>query len=401
MTTRSFRHDQAGLTKALQLMRSFADTAGADLPVGLPTTGLGEDAVMKKLAPIVLGGARRLGAPTAFAHMDPPTPWITWAMALWNASLNQNLLHPDVAPVARDLEAQVIDWLAPVFGMDGGHMTPGSTVSNITGIWAAREITGAKRVVSSSAAHLSVAKAAHLLGLQHVVIPVDELGRLNPDELGAIDDAILVLTAGTTNTGAIDPVALAGRAAWTHVDAAWCGPMRLSSRHAPALEGIQNADSVAVSSHKWLFQPKESALIFFRDTGRAHQAVTFGGSYLAAPNVGLLGSHGAMAVPLMATLLAFGRDGIAEWIDAAMDAVDHVKGHLTAKGANIHPASANGVLLWRMPGLPVSDIVAGLPEGSASTTTLDQTEWVRHVAANPNLNTQAFCTAVDRALAKP
>ena len=43
----------------------------------------------------------------------------------WNASLNQNLLHPDVAPVARDVEAQAIDWLAPHFGMGGGHMTPG------------------------------------------------------------------------------------------------------------------------------------------------------------------------------------------------------------------------------------------------------------------------------------
>jgi L-2,4-diaminobutyrate decarboxylase len=84
---------------------------------------------------------------------------------LWNASLNQNLLHPDVAPVARDIEAQVIGWLAPLFGMDGGHMTPGSTVGNLTALWAARELRGVKRVVASEGAHLSIGKAAHILGL--------------------------------------------------------------------------------------------------------------------------------------------------------------------------------------------------------------------------------------------
>ena len=43
---------------------------------------------------------------------------------MWNASLNQNLLHPDLAPVARDVETQTVAWLAPHFGMDGGHVTP-------------------------------------------------------------------------------------------------------------------------------------------------------------------------------------------------------------------------------------------------------------------------------------
>src|ERR1700719_842252 len=67
--------------------------------------------------------ACRLDAPTAFAYMDPPTPWLTWAMALWNSSLTQNLLHPATAPVARHIEEKVIAWLAPFFGMQGGHMT--------------------------------------------------------------------------------------------------------------------------------------------------------------------------------------------------------------------------------------------------------------------------------------
>ncbi len=398
MTDPSFHHNQAGLLSALELMQQTVEGNGPVLPSSLPSAGIGENAVLEMLSPIVLGGARRLGAPTAFAHMDPPTPWITWAMALWNASLNQNLLHPDVAPVARDLEARVIDWLAPLFGMNGGHMTPGSSVSNITGIWAAREITGAKRIISSSAAHLSVAKAAKLLGLTHEIVPVNELGQIDPDGLGDISDAILVLTAGTTNTGAIDSLDLVGRAAWTHVDAAWCGPMRFSDHHAARLNGIEDADSVAISAHKWLFQPKESALIFFRDSTSAHDAVTFGGSYLAAPNIGLLGSHGAVAVPLLATLLAFGSAGIAQRIDAAMEAINQVRKHLINTGVEVHPASANGVLLWRPKTPDVDTIIADLPAGSASKTTLDGQGWVRHVAANPNFDSALFINALDEIL---
>lgn len=394
----SFATDRVGLLKALDLLQEPGRGEAEKLPGALPDRGLGEDAVLQMLAPIVLAGARKLGAPTAFAHMDPPTPWITWAMALWTASLNQNLLHPDVAPVARDLEANVIDWLAPEFGMTGGHMTPGSSVSNITAIWAAREITGATRVVSSAAAHLSVAKAANLLGMSYDVVPVTKNGRLDASCMHDVSDAVLVLTAGTTNTGAIDPLDLPGQAAWTHVDAAWCGPMRMSDQYRDRLDGIENADSIAISAHKWLFQPKESALIFFRDGSVAQDAITFGGSYLAAPNVGLLGSHGATAVPLLATLLALGRTGIGARIDAAMAAVDQVTEHLQRMGAEIHPASSNGVLLWRLPNRSVGDLFLALPQGSASKTSLDGVEWVRHVAANPNFDSGAFCEILGTAL---
>src|SRR5713101_3216767 len=104
----------------------------------------------------------------------------------------------------------------------------------------------------------------------------------------------------------LDPLKFVGKAAWTHVDAAWAGPLRLSEPHKDRLAGIEQADSVAVSAHKLLFQPKESGLVLFRDVARANDAISFGGSYLAVANVGVLGSHGAVAVPLLGTLLAWG-----------------------------------------------------------------------------------------------
>ena len=93
---------------------------GVALPTDLPEIGLGAGEAIDALAGPVLGQARMLGAPGFFAHMDPPTPWITWVMHLWTASRNQNLLHPDTAPTARDMETRVTDWLAPSFGMSGG-----------------------------------------------------------------------------------------------------------------------------------------------------------------------------------------------------------------------------------------------------------------------------------------
>ncbi len=277
----------------------------------MPESGLGEIQTLAMLAPLVLGQAANLGAATAFAHMDPPTPWVTWALTLWNVSLNQNLLHPATAPVVRNIEQLVISWLAPYFGMQGGHMTPGCTVANLTALWAARENAGVTEVIASEGAHLSIAKAAHLLGLRYRTIASERTGAMIAEALeGDLSRTVLVLTAGTTSGGRLDPLTLAGRAGWTHIDAAWAGPLRLSARHGDRLAGLERADSVAVSAHKWLFQPKESAFVLFRDVASAHAAVSFGGgAYLATPNIGVLGSHGAAATLLLATLLACGGTG--------------------------------------------------------------------------------------------
>ena len=138
-------------------------------------------------------------------------------------------------------------------------------------------------------------------------MPVDARAALAVDALPQdLTRTALVLTAGTTATGAIDDLGLIGRAAWSHIDAAWAGPLRLSARHGALLDGIERADSIAISPHKWLFQPKDCGMILFRDSAAAHAAVSFNGAYLAAPNVGLQGSRGASAVPLLASLLAWG-----------------------------------------------------------------------------------------------
>jgi L-2,4-diaminobutyrate decarboxylase len=133
--------------------------------------------------------------------------------------------------------------------MDGGHIVPGSSPANLTALWAARDLRNVTTVVAADTSHLSVKKAAHLLGLAYREVETDSPGRLDPKHLGDVRKSVVVLTAGSTSNGAIDPL---GRpdAPWVHVDAAWAGPLQLSTRWQYLLDGVEDADSVAVSAHK-------------------------------------------------------------------------------------------------------------------------------------------------------
>jgi L-2,4-diaminobutyrate decarboxylase len=319
-----FEPDAALLSMGVNGLTHPAESSRKSLPslkLRIDEVGLGTRAVIEQAAELVIARAQKLDASTAFAHMDPPAPLVSWIGELWNARLNQNLLHAETSPAARLIEEHIIEWLAPWFGMSGGHFTSGSTFANLTALWAARELGGVKQVVASRASHVSVAKATHLLGLAYRPVATNAEGVLDRGALpGDLSRTALVLTAGSASTGAIDPMRMAGRSAWTHVDAAWAGPLRLCEKYRYLLEGIQAADSVAISAHKLMFQPKGSALVLFRDVSAAHETLASGAGYLSTPNVGLLGSRPAAAVPLYLTLLAWGRQGLVERINRCMSA---------------------------------------------------------------------------------
>jgi L-2,4-diaminobutyrate decarboxylase len=300
------------------------------------------------------------------------------------------------------MEQRVVAWLAPFFGMNGGHMTPGSTVANLTALWSARECAGVTEVIASEGAHLSIAKAAHILGLKYLSLPIDANGSIDAAQLPTdLSKSALVLTAGATSSGAIDPLVLVGRAAWTHVDAAWAGSLRLS-KYANLLAGIESADSVAVSAHKWLFQPKESALVLFKDTERAHAAVSFGGAYLATPNVGVLGSHGATATVLLATLLAWGYQGVAQRIEHCMDLARCFRDFVAAdERLELYAEPQSGIVVWRPKDENLfGQVLQQLPAGSTSTTSISGGKWFRNVAANPSADIDILMANIHGALAK-
>jgi len=393
----SFQFNDAGLKEAVDLLGMYLKQEIPDkieLPATMPETGAGEHAVLRELAPMVIGGAAKLGTETALGYMDPPTPWISWATTLWNAALNQNLLHPTTSPVAREIELTVMRWLSPYYGMGGGQVVPGSTLANLTALWAAREIKKVKKVVASSCSHLSIRKAAHILGLEYVEVEADDQHRMRADRLGNLRDCALVITAGTTTAGAIDALDMGKDAAWRHVDAAWAGPLQFSNTHKSILAGIEQADSIAISAHKWLFQPKESALVLFKDWHVAEPAISFGGSYLAVPNTGILGSHGATAVPLLATLMAWGRKGIEQRIDVCMNHAATLTSLIEKDSRfTLFSAPESGVVVWK----PVEGDVArmaGELKSSMSSAMIGNVRWLRSVAANPNADPHKVFEAV-------
>ena len=394
---KSFLPD-TGLEHAIDLLRQVPKLQ-ENLPDGFPNLGIGELETLDLLAPYVLGRAARLDNPKALAHMDPPTPWITWATTLWNARLNQNLLHPATAPFAIEAEKKVIDWLTPFYGMNGGHMCSGSTIANLTALWAARDAKGIEKIVASKAAHISIEKAARILGLPYEQIATNSKGQIDPGKIGDISNACLVLTAGTTATGVIDPLALADQAKWTHVDAAWAGPLRLSPTHGHLLDGIDKADSIAVSAHKWFFQPKDSALIMLRDVDLANSAISFGGGYLATPNIGVQGSRGATAIPLLATMIAWGREGIADRIDQAMSMAGILATELSKEdNISLWAMPETGVTVFRPLTMSTEEFYQCLPEGMFSNCVLDGEKWVRSVAANPLADIDIIISAVQEAV---
>src|SRR5689334_6173439 len=187
------------------------------------------------------------------------------------------------------IELTVLDWFKDWLGYDtdaSGLLLNGGSAANMTALACAREtLVGPmnERVVAyaSDQAHSSVARAARLLGFrpdQLRILPADEDLRLRPEMLARAIEADLLagrvplfasVLAGSTNTGAIDPLLPLAElcrehGVWLHVDAAYGGFTALTRRGREALRGIELADSIALDPHKWLYQPVEFGCLLVR-----------------------------------------------------------------------------------------------------------------------------------------
>jgi aromatic-L-amino-acid decarboxylase len=196
---------------------------------------------------------------------------------------------------ATDLEPQAIGWLADFLNYPAadGHFTSGGTVSNVTALAAARQRAlpdvrtrgiGDRRTAlyCSAEAHASILRAAELLGLgADAVRALPQLPDrgVDPDAVSAairadLDDDVIpiavVATAGTTLTGAIDPLAAladvcAEHHVWLHVDGAYGAPAAAVPHMRERFDGMDRADSLTVDPHKWLYLPKACGAILVRD----------------------------------------------------------------------------------------------------------------------------------------
>ena len=194
------------------------------------------------------------------------------------------------APALARIEAQAIDWLASLMGYPpgaGGILTSGGSISNLTAIVTARTTRLPEDFLSgvmyfSEEAHRSVAKAARIAGFPDRClrsIPVDSRLRLRPDLLEAairedggrgLRPFLVVANAGSTNTGAIDPLPeiadiAARHGLWVHADAAYGGFFRLVPDGAARLAGLERCDSITLDPHKGMFLPYGTGCLLVRD----------------------------------------------------------------------------------------------------------------------------------------
>lgn len=187
-----------------------------------------------------------------------------------------------LAPGAVCLENKIIRWLSNLFRFpksSAGNLTSDGSMANLIAMIAARDAYDvlqyeAKKIVIylSEQTHHCIEKALHIIGLQHVTrhyVPLDSNFRIEVDTLANLIEQdkknglipwMIVATAGTTNTGAIDPLSQLGDIAkkyhlWFHVDAAYGGFFVLTRHGKTLLRGIEKADSIVVDPHKGLFLP--------------------------------------------------------------------------------------------------------------------------------------------------
>ncbi len=202
-----------------------------------------------------------------------------------------------VAPVVAQVEDNVVRWLCDLFDYppeSRGVLTSGGSMANFSAIVSARKTKLPEDFLSgtlyvSDQVHASVTKAAMLAGFPtrnvrrvpvtpELRIDVDEARRMVSEDRGAgMTPFALVASAGTTNTGAVDPIAAcadlcAAEGLWLHADAAYGGFFQLTDRGRERFRGIERADSITLDPHKGMFLPYGTGGLVVRDGAKLRAA---------------------------------------------------------------------------------------------------------------------------------
>ncbi|HEY1553597.1 MAG TPA: aminotransferase class I/II-fold pyridoxal phosphate-dependent enzyme [Kofleriaceae bacterium] len=245
----------------------------------------------------IMAASTALAHPHCFAHQVPP-PLPGAALAeLVSAVLNNGMAVYEMGPASTPIELAVIAWMCGKLGFDdaaSGVLTSGGSLGNLTALLAMRHARGAGAVIVSSDAHYSIDRAARIMGVEAIAAQVDAQHRLTP---AAVERALagaggrrvmgLVAAAGSTATGAIDPIAelaefAAAHELWLHVDAAHGGGFAVSPALRDKLRGIERADSIVWDAHKLLMMPALVTAVLFRRGADAYGAFATEASYLFA-----------------------------------------------------------------------------------------------------------------------
>jgi aromatic-L-amino-acid/L-tryptophan decarboxylase len=329
---------------------------GADASV--PRLGAPAGEVLEHAADVFLSGSTLNGHPRFFGYITSSASPIGALADMLAATVNANCGAWSLSPVATEIERQTVRWIAELIGFPtdaGGILVSGGNVANLVCFVAATRdranadlrthgVTSADRmlVYASAEVHTWLQKASDIcgFGLDAVrSIPVDRdrtmltdalREQIERDRRDGFRPAIIVGTAGSVSTGAIDPLRELSAIAkeydlWLHVDGAYGAPAAMLPDAPAELRALELADSVAVDPHKWLYAPLEAGCALVRRPNALHGAFAFhppyytfdGGGDDPPTNFhewGLQNSRGFRALKVWTTIRQVGREGYERMI---------------------------------------------------------------------------------------
>ena len=327
------------------------------------------------------------------------------------------------AGAATLVETQTLRWVGQFIGypVQSGAFTSGGTVSNLTALAAARERaapgsrktgvpTGATLYCSVDA-HYSVTRSAELLGIGSAnvrAIAVDEHRRMRPTELAVALDTdrvagrlpvAVVATAGTTLTGAVDPLSeiarvCQARSVWLHVDGAYGAPA--ASVVPEVFAGLEWADSVTVDAHKWLFVPKACGIVMVRDEETLSAAFGHTTNYIPgdrnAVDTTLEYSRPLRALKLWLAFRVHGATTMRTWIERTMKHAQLIHALAAERPRwEVGPGPELSIALIRRTDDDNAQLVQCLQEDGrvyVSHAIVDGETWLRPCFTNPRSTTE-------------
>jgi aromatic-L-amino-acid decarboxylase len=335
------------------LPRSELNRALAHPP---PRQGSSFESIIRNLETSVFPYHAREPHPGFLAYV-PSCPTFPAVLGDWIAS-GYNFFA-GVWPVAagpNEIEIVVLEWIREWMGLAPdatGLLTTGGSAANLTAVAAARHRAvesgcdiNRLTVYTSEQAHSSVTRAAWIAGIRREnvrVVEMDDDFAIHPSDLeeqitidrtSGLTPFLVVASAGTTNTGTVDPLeAIAdyceAENLWLHVDAAYAGFAALTVEGKRLLKGIERADSLTLDPHKWLFVPFECGCLMVRDSALLTDAFRILPEYLrdvqpAEEEVNFADrgeqlTRYSRALKIWVSVNYFGTDAIAEAIQAGMD----------------------------------------------------------------------------------
>ena len=283
----------------------------------LPEQGLGWQKVLEMTKEKILPNLLRTSSTDYMPHLHSPATLESIASEIIISTFNQSMDSWDQAPVATEIEVEVINHLCKLYGYDekaDGVFTSGGSQSNQTAIilardWFCNEILKFDvkkyglpqnfqklRMYTSEISHFSMEKSAHILGLGYqsvVKVPVDDKKRMDITILKQLIQKdieegnipfLAVATVGTTDFGSIDSIKEISELCkkhnmWLHADAAYGSGVILSEEYKHRLEGINLCNSITVDFHKMFLLPISCSAVLVKD-GSTFDALTIHADYL-------------------------------------------------------------------------------------------------------------------------